>query len=127
MRGICAALRVGNAASDLMCSRSWISDTTSGMPPGALACWRRPQDGDFYFGCAAGAVGSSIDWVFVLRVWPDGADRLRSLLAADLGHGIAPARRRGLQIQALQANAGPLRTAPQARPGPPVLSLAEYV
>jgi len=72
-------------------------------------------------------VSWSIDWVYVSRVWPDGADRLRSLLAADLGHGIAPARRRGLQIQALQANAGPLRTAPQARPGPPVLSLAEYV
>ena len=35
----------------------------------------------------------SIDWVFVSRVWPDGVDRLRSLLAIDLGHGIALAAR----------------------------------
>jgi len=40
-------------------------------------------------------VGWTIDWVYVSRVWPDGADRLRSLLAADLGHGIALAARRG--------------------------------
>lgn len=37
----------------------------------------------------------SIDWVFVSRVWSDGLDRLRSLLAADLGHGIALAARQG--------------------------------
>ncbi len=40
-------------------------------------------------------VGWSIDWVYVSRVWPDGADRLRSLLATDLGHGIALAARQG--------------------------------
>ena len=40
-------------------------------------------------------VAWSIDWVMVSRVWPDGVDRLRSLLAADLGHGIALAARQG--------------------------------
>jgi hypothetical protein len=40
-------------------------------------------------------VAWSIDWVFVSRVWPDGVDRLRSLLAIDLGHGIALAARQG--------------------------------
>jgi len=40
-------------------------------------------------------VGWTIDWVYVSRVWPDGADRLRNLLAADLGHGIALAARQG--------------------------------
>ena len=40
-------------------------------------------------------VGWSIDWVYVSRVWPDGVDRLRGLLAADLGHGIALAARQG--------------------------------
>ena len=37
----------------------------------------------------------SLDWLFVSRVWPDGVARLRSLLAADLGHGIALAARQG--------------------------------
>lgn len=40
-------------------------------------------------------VAWSIDWVFVFKVWPDGVDRLRSLLAADLGHGVAFAARQG--------------------------------
>jgi hypothetical protein len=40
-------------------------------------------------------VAWSIDWMFVSRVWPDGLDRLRSLLAADLGHGVALAARQG--------------------------------
>jgi len=38
-------------------------------------------------------VGWTIDWVYVSRVWPDNVDRLRSLLATDLGHGIALAAR----------------------------------
>ncbi len=38
-------------------------------------------------------VAWSIDWMFVSRVWPDGVDRLRGLLAADLEHGIALAAR----------------------------------
>ncbi len=40
-------------------------------------------------------VAWSIDWAFVSRVWPDGVDRLRGLLATDLGHGIALAARQG--------------------------------
>ena len=36
-----------------------------------------------------------IDWVFVSRVWPDGLDRLRSMLADDLGHGLMLAARQG--------------------------------
>ena len=40
-------------------------------------------------------VAWSIDWVFVIRVWPDGLDRLRSMLADDLGHGIMLAARQG--------------------------------
>jgi hypothetical protein len=41
------------------------------------------------------AVAWIIDWVFVSRVWPDGLDRLRNLLADDLGHAIALAARQG--------------------------------
>ena len=40
-------------------------------------------------------VAWSIDWVFVSRVRPDGVDRLRGLLAADLGHGLGLAVRQG--------------------------------
>ena len=40
-------------------------------------------------------VAWSIDWVFVSRIWPDGPDRLRSMLADDLGHGIMLAARQG--------------------------------
>ena len=40
-------------------------------------------------------VAWSIDWMFVSRVRPDGVDRLHSLLAADLGHGISLAARQG--------------------------------
>ncbi len=40
-------------------------------------------------------VAWSIDWVFVSRVWTDGVGRLRGLLAADLGHGIALAALQG--------------------------------
>jgi len=40
-------------------------------------------------------VAWSIDGVFVSRIWPDGLDRLRSVLAEDLGHGIALAARQG--------------------------------
>jgi len=36
-----------------------------------------------------------IDWVFVSRIWPDGLDRLRSVLAEDLGHGVMLAARQG--------------------------------
>lgn len=40
-------------------------------------------------------VAWSIDWVFVSRIWPDSLDRLRSMLADDLGHGIMLAARQG--------------------------------
>jgi len=40
-------------------------------------------------------VAWSIDWVFVSRVWPDGLDRLRSVLAEDLAHGVMLAARQG--------------------------------
>jgi hypothetical protein len=40
-------------------------------------------------------VAWSVHWVFVTRVWPEGIDRLRSLLATDLGHAIALAARQG--------------------------------
>lgn len=40
-------------------------------------------------------VAWSIDWVFVSRVWPEGLDRLRGMLADDLGHGIVLAARQG--------------------------------
>jgi len=36
-----------------------------------------------------------IDWVFVSRVWPDGLDRLRSVLADELEHGIMLAALQG--------------------------------
>jgi hypothetical protein len=29
-----------------------------------------------------------VDWIFVFKVWPDGVERLRSIAAADLAHGI---------------------------------------
>jgi len=40
-------------------------------------------------------VAWSIDWVFVPRIWPDSLDRLRSMLADVLGHGIMLAARQG--------------------------------
>jgi len=40
-------------------------------------------------------VAWSIDGVFVSRIWPDGLDRLRSVLAEDLGHGVMLAARQG--------------------------------
>ena len=36
-----------------------------------------------------------IDWIFVFKVWPDGVDRLRALLASDLEHGAQLAARQG--------------------------------
>ena len=48
------------------------------------------------FGSAAVLVVAwCIDWVFVSQVWPDGVDRLRRLLSADLAHGIALAAKQG--------------------------------
>ncbi len=36
-----------------------------------------------------------IDWLFVFKVWPEGIERLRELLAHDLEHGIALAAQQG--------------------------------
>lgn len=36
-----------------------------------------------------------IDWVFVFKAWPEGIERLRSILAADLAYGIDLATRQG--------------------------------
>lgn len=41
------------------------------------------------------AVTWGVDWVFVSQIWPDGVDRLRSLLVADLVNGIALAGMQG--------------------------------
>ena len=37
----------------------------------------------------------TIDWVFVFKVWPEGVERLKSILAADLARGIDLAARQG--------------------------------
>jgi integrating conjugative element membrane protein (TIGR03747 family) len=37
----------------------------------------------------------TIDWVFVFKIWPEGIERLRSILAADLARGIDLATRQG--------------------------------
>lgn len=39
-----------------------------------------------------------VDWVFVLKVWPEGVQRLRSILAADLASGIDLAVRQGWTV-----------------------------
>lgn len=36
-----------------------------------------------------------VDWTFVFKVWPDGIDRLKSILAADLARGLDLAERQG--------------------------------
>jgi integrating conjugative element membrane protein (TIGR03747 family) len=41
------------------------------------------------------AVAWTVDWVFVFKVWPEGIDRLKGVLAADLARGIDVARRQG--------------------------------
>jgi integrating conjugative element membrane protein (TIGR03747 family) len=37
----------------------------------------------------------TVDWIFVFKVWPDGIERLRSILAVDLARGIDLATRQG--------------------------------
>jgi integrating conjugative element membrane protein (TIGR03747 family) len=36
-----------------------------------------------------------VDWTFVFKVWPDGIDRLKGILAADLAHGVELAEWQG--------------------------------
>ena len=50
----------------------------------------------------------SLDWWCVFRVWPEGTDRLRSLLAEDLSQGIALAGRQGSGAGAITAVANSL-------------------
>ena len=40
-------------------------------------------------------IGWCVDWVFVFKVWPDGIDRLRGLLADGFADGVALAARQG--------------------------------
>jgi integrating conjugative element membrane protein (TIGR03747 family) len=49
-----------------------------------------------------------VDWVFVFKVWPQGIERLRELLAHDLEHGIALAAQQGGQAGAIAAPASAL-------------------
>jgi hypothetical protein len=44
-----------------------------------------------------------VDWVFVFKVWPQGIERLRELLAHDLEHGIALAAQQGAGADAITA------------------------
>jgi integrating conjugative element membrane protein (TIGR03747 family) len=47
----------------------------------------------------------SVDWLFVFKVWPQGIEHLRNLLADDLGHGVALAARQGSEAGAITAPA----------------------
>ncbi|HNQ03880.1 MAG TPA: sigma factor [Thiobacillaceae bacterium] len=46
-----------------------------------------------------------LDWTFVFKVWPQGIERLRELLAHDLEHGVALAARQGAGAITAPANA----------------------
>ena len=41
-----------------------------------------------------------VDWIFVFKVWPEGVDRLKGILAADLARG---ARTRGVAGRGAEA------------------------
>jgi hypothetical protein len=49
-----------------------------------------------------------VDWVFVFKVWPQGIERLRELLAQDLAGGIALAARQGAGAGVIPAPANAL-------------------
>jgi integrating conjugative element membrane protein (TIGR03747 family) len=46
-----------------------------------------------------------VDWIFVFKVWPDGVDRLKSILAADFAQGIDLATRQGVVPGAITGTA----------------------
>jgi hypothetical protein len=48
-----------------------------------------------------------VDWTFVFKVWPDGIDRLRCILAADLARAYDLAARHGEGLNVVQY-AGPV-------------------
>jgi len=49
-----------------------------------------------------------VDWVFVFKIWPQGIERLRELLADDLARGIALAARQGADASVITAPANAL-------------------
>ncbi len=49
-----------------------------------------------------------IDWVFVFKVWPQGIERLRDLLAHDFAHGVALAAQQGSSAGAITVPANTL-------------------
>jgi hypothetical protein len=50
----------------------------------------------------------TLDWLFVFKVWPQGIEQLRGLLAHDLEHGVALAGRQGAGAGAITAPANAL-------------------
>ena len=50
-------------------------------------------------------VAWTVDWILVFNVWPDGVERLSSILAADMGRGIDLAARQGALPDAVTATA----------------------
>lgn len=51
------------------------------------------------------ALAWTIDWVCVFRVWPEGIEQLRNVLATDLANGIELARRQGRTAGAITGTA----------------------
>lgn len=49
-----------------------------------------------------------VDWVFVFKIWPQGIERLRDLLADDLARGIALSARQGADASVITAPANAL-------------------
>lgn len=50
----------------------------------------------------------TVDWVFVFKIWPQGIQRLRELLANDLARGIALAARQGADASVITVPANAL-------------------
>lgn len=53
-------------------------------------------------------IASCVDWVFVFKVWPDGIDRLRGLLADSLADGVVFAAQQGAATGAITGPANGL-------------------
>lgn len=54
------------------------------------------------------ALAWTIDWICVFKVWPEGIERLRTVLAVDLARGIELARRQGRAEAVVTATANAL-------------------
>lgn len=50
----------------------------------------------------------TVDWVFVFKIWPQGVERLRELLANDVARGIALAARQGADASVITVPANAL-------------------